>query len=47
MNTLINGLESTHPRLRQWLWFITLWLAGLVAVFALTYPIKWLIRMLG
>ena len=31
------------PKLRQWLWFIALWLGGLLTVVIGTYPLKWLI----
>lgn len=32
------------PKLKQWLWFIALWIGGLSAVMAFTYPIKLLIK---
>lgn len=35
-----------HPQTRQWIWFVGLWLAGLVAVTLLTYPIKLLIKFM-
>ena len=36
---------AVHCRARQWLWFIALWLSGLLAVSLLTYPIKLLINI--
>ncbi|HLF66170.1 MAG TPA: hypothetical protein VI522_00990 [Gammaproteobacteria bacterium] len=36
-----------HPKTRQWLWFIGLWLAGLLTVVALSYPIKILFKNLA
>lgn len=30
---------------RQWLWFIFLWCMGLIAVIAIAYPIKLLIKL--
>jgi len=44
MNTLINKWLDAHPKAKQWLWFLALWLGGLVAVYVLTYPLKLLIR---
>jgi len=31
---------STHPKLRTWIWFITLCLGGLLFVLALSYTVK-------
>ncbi len=31
---------AQHPKIKQWLWFIILWIFGLVTVVVLTYPIK-------
>lgn len=42
-NRLRQWLED-HPKARQWLWFVGLWLAGLVTVIILTYPLKLLIK---
>ena len=36
---------ARHPKAQQWAWFISLWCAGLLAVSALTYPLKLLMRM--
>lgn len=36
---------AAHPKVKQWLWFITLWLGGLLCVSALTYPLKALINI--
>ncbi|HQW57789.1 MAG TPA: hypothetical protein PK583_02405 [Gammaproteobacteria bacterium] len=36
---------AAHPRARQWLWLITLWLVGLLLVSVLTYPLKLLINI--
>ncbi len=32
---------------KQWLWFIGLWCAGLLAAYLLTLPLRWLIRSMG
>lgn len=42
MSTYINQ----HPKLKQWLWFIGLWCAGLATATVLTYPIKLLIKQM-
>ena len=34
-----------HPKVKQWLWFIVLWMGGLCAVVIGTYPIKMLIDL--
>ncbi len=34
-------------KLKQWLWFIALWIAGLLAVLILAYPIKLLIAYMS
>lgn len=44
MNRFTKTLE-THPKLRQWLWFIGLWCGGFLAMAALAAPIKLLIRL--
>lgn len=36
----------SHPKFKQWFWFIILWLGGLLTVSLLTYPIKLLMRHL-
>lgn len=50
MNTIIKAkVESwlnEHPKAKQWVWFIVLWIGGLVTVLSLTYPIKLLIKSL-
>ena len=28
---------------RQWLWFVALWIGGLMAAFLLSYLVRWLI----
>ncbi len=40
MNIRIKQWLMQHPKIRQWLWFIVLWISGLLTVIALTYPIK-------
>ena len=35
---------NARPKMKQWLWFIALWLGGLLTVSALAYPIKWLMK---
>jgi hypothetical protein len=45
MNTRIKIWLQDHPKSNQWLWFVGLWLAGLVTVTVLTYPIKLLIKL--
>lgn len=53
MNISINPLRclqswlDKHPRAKEWGWFITLWLGGLMTVTIATYPIKWLIKRLS
>lgn len=52
MNIITKTIKKTahllekHPKTKQWLWFVILWLFGFLAVTALTYPIKILIRFL-
>ena len=31
------------PRLRQILWFMALWCAGILALSAVAYPIRWVL----
>jgi hypothetical protein len=50
MNTCIKSVQTwlnKHPKAKQWAWFITLWCAGLLAVVAFAYPIKWLMRSIS
>ncbi len=50
MNICIKRAEiwfNTHPKVKQWAWFITLWCGGLFTAMAAAYPIKWLIRIMG
>lgn len=35
-----------HPKAKQWLWFVCLWIGGLVTAASLSYPLKWLVRYL-
>ncbi len=37
---------NAHPKIKQWLWFVTLWFAGLFTVLIMTAPLKWLIIMM-
>ncbi len=30
--------------LRQWLWFVALWAAGVIALLAIAMPIRWLLK---
>lgn len=39
-----NKLDK-RPKMKQWLWFISLWLLGLISIFTLTYPLKLLIKL--
>lgn len=53
MNIIINLRQNfynwvdAHPRLKQWLWFVVLWCAGLASVLVMAYPIKWVIKSMG
>lgn len=38
---------NKYPKLKQYLWFVGLWLFGLVTVSILTYPLKLLIKNLA
>lgn len=38
---------NSRPKLKEWAWFITLWCFGLFSAFAIAYPIKWMIKLLG
>jgi hypothetical protein len=55
MNILIKKLKfiqnlraylDKNPKLKQWLWFFSLWFFGFAVVSILTYPIKFLFRFL-
>lgn len=50
MNTAIKAARvwlDAHPKCQQWVWFGTLWCAGLLAVSAVAYPLKLIIRAMG
>ena len=36
---------NTHPKCKQWLWFVTLWCVGLLGVTLLALPFKLLILL--
>jgi len=47
MNIFIKHFKywlDRHIKLKQWVWFITLWSAGLMTVITISYPIKWIIK---
>ncbi len=48
MNTHINKLIISwlkrHPQVKQWLWFVVLWVGGLLAVLILTYQAKFIVN---
>lgn len=48
MNTHIKELVASwlkrHSQIKQLLWFVILWVGGLLAVSILTYPIKLIIN---
>ena len=47
MSTCTKTIErwfARHPKAREWAWFAVLWLGGLLAVTAVAYPIKWLMK---
>jgi preprotein translocase subunit Sss1 len=37
---MVSDWLSKHPKAKEWLWFLGLWLAGLCAVTLIAYPIK-------
>jgi hypothetical protein len=37
---------NEHPKIKQWGWFILLWLVGLMMALSIAYPIKWLMSFL-
>lgn len=49
MNTIIKknltGFLQTHPKLRQWGWFVALWCGGLLSAMAIALPIKILVKL--
>jgi hypothetical protein len=45
MSTIIKNWLDQHLTIKQWLWFIGLWFAGLLAVSMVTYPLKLLIKL--
>lgn len=45
MNTSIKTWLDQHIAVKQWLWFIALWVGGLVTVLAVTYPLKLLVKL--
>jgi len=44
MNIITSVWLKQHPKVQQWLWFVALWVGGLLTVTILTYPLKWLMR---
>jgi len=42
---LRNWLDTRSKRQQQWFWFVALWLAGLLAVSLLAWPLRWLVRV--
>ena len=44
MNTLIERYINSHPKAKEWSWFIILWFGGLSAALMLAYPIKFIIK---
>lgn len=44
MISIIKTWLQVHPKTQEWLWFVGLWIGGLLSVTILTYPIKLLIR---
>ena len=39
----LNETEARRPRWRRWAWFAGLYLAGLAAIAAVSYSLRWLI----
>ncbi len=35
---------NRHEKLKQWGWFVALWLAGLLTVTMISYPIRWVVK---
>jgi hypothetical protein len=47
MNQCINRIHTWyehHPKARQWSWFILLWCFGLLTVYLLSLPFKFLVN---
>lgn len=47
MNTYIKVLDNylkIHPKAKQWLWFIFLWISGLATIATVAYLLKIIIR---
>ena len=44
ISKLLALAQTKNPKLQQWLWFVGLWLGGLITVVTLTIPIKLLIK---
>lgn len=47
MSICINKMQAwldKHAKIKQWAWFVLLWLGGLVGVMCFAYPIKWIIK---
>ncbi len=47
MNTHIKKIGDwlgRHPHMREWCWFVALWLGGLLTALSMAYPLKWIIR---
>lgn len=50
MNQCIKSVGSwinSRPKLQEWLWFIGLWLGGMISFLLMAYPIKLLIKSMG
>lgn len=50
MNTCIESMREwleSRPKIKQWLWFIALWCAGLLFTVIATYPIKLIIKSMA
>lgn len=41
---IVHQWLNQHPKVKQWAWFVALWLGGLMTVMAMAYPIKWLMK---
>lgn len=37
--------HNMHKRIKEWAWFIGLWLGSLVTVLIISYTLKWLIMI--
>lgn len=49
MNICINFLKkqlNDYPKIKQWGWFLILWIAGVMVAMSIAYPIKWLMKFL-